>query len=36
VSDATLCPEPQQIIDHFEPEFSRLALLTLILPWAES
>ena len=33
ISDATLCPEPQQIIDLFEPEFVKLSLLTLMLPW---
>jgi WS/DGAT/MGAT family acyltransferase len=35
VSDSTLCPEPQQIIDQFEPEFARLAMVTLMLPWGE-
>jgi WS/DGAT/MGAT family acyltransferase len=33
ISDGTLCPEPQAIIDRFEPEFSKLTLLTLMLPW---
>ncbi|WP_370654020.1 wax ester/triacylglycerol synthase family O-acyltransferase [Rhodoferax sp.] len=33
VSDATLCPNPQAIIDQFEPEFEKLRLLTLMLPW---
>lgn len=33
MSDTQLCPEPQAIIDHFEPEFGKLALLTLMLPW---
>ena len=33
ISDATLCPEPQKIIDRFEPEFAKLTLLTLMLPW---
>lgn len=33
VSDATLCPNPQAMIDRFEPEFSKLTLLTLMLPW---
>ena len=33
VSDSTLCPEPQQIIDQFEPEFAKLAMVTLMLPW---
>jgi len=35
VSDATLCPDPQQIIDQFEPEFAKLSMLTLMLPWAD-
>jgi diacylglycerol O-acyltransferase / wax synthase len=35
ITDAQLCPEPQQIIDRFEPEFARLAWLTLMLPWGE-
>ena len=35
ISDAALCPEPQKIIDEFEPEFAKLALLTLMLPWGE-
>lgn len=36
VSDATLCPDPQKIIDRFEPEFAKLSLVTLMLPWGES
>ena len=35
MTDTTLCPEPQQIIDAFTPEFARLSLLTLMLPWGE-
>jgi WS/DGAT/MGAT family acyltransferase len=35
VSDTTLCPDPQQIIDRFEPEFAKLSLVTLMLPWGE-
>jgi WS/DGAT/MGAT family acyltransferase len=35
ISDATLCPEPQKIIDEFEPEFAKLAMVTLMLPWNE-
>ena len=35
ISDATLCPDPQKIIDLFEPEFAKLTLLTLMLPWGE-
>ena len=34
ITDAQLCPQPQKIIDRFEPEFEKLLLLTLMLPWA--
>jgi len=33
ISDTRLCPNPQAIIDQFEPEFNKLRLLTLMLPW---
>jgi len=33
ISDTTLCPDPQAIIDQFAPEFERLSWLTLMLPW---
>jgi len=35
ITDTTLCPEPQRIIDAFQPEFEQLSLLTLMLPWGE-
>ena len=35
VSDATLCPDPQRIIDLFEPEFAKLSMVTMMLPWGE-
>lgn len=35
ISDAKLCPSPQAIIDQFEPEFEKLRLLTLMLPWGD-
>ncbi len=35
ISDAKLCPDPQAIIDEFEPEFAKLAMVTLMLPWGE-
>jgi diacylglycerol O-acyltransferase len=35
ITDSTLCPEPQRIIDQFEPEFARLSLVTLMLPWGD-
>ena len=34
ITDSTLCPNPQAIIDRFEPEFEKLLLVTLMLPWA--
>lgn len=33
IADTTLCPDPQRIIDAFEPEFAKLLALTLMLPW---
>lgn len=35
VTDAILCPEPQEIIDRFAPEFAKISLLTLMLPWED-
>jgi diacylglycerol O-acyltransferase / wax synthase len=35
ITDAGLCPEPQAIIDEFEPEFAKLSIVTLMLPWGE-
>ncbi len=34
ITDASLCPEPQRIIDRFAPELDKLLWLTLMLPWA--
>jgi diacylglycerol O-acyltransferase / wax synthase len=34
ITDERLCPHPQAIIDRFEPEFDKLLLLTMMLPWA--
>ncbi|WP_066267957.1 wax ester/triacylglycerol synthase family O-acyltransferase [Hydrogenophaga palleronii] len=36
IADSTLCPDPQRIIDQFEPEFARLLTVTLMLPWGEA
>jgi WS/DGAT/MGAT family acyltransferase len=36
ITDHRLCPEPQQVIDRFEPEFDKLLLATLMLPWGEA
>jgi diacylglycerol O-acyltransferase / wax synthase len=35
ITDAGLCPEPQAIIDEFTPEFAKLSMVTLMLPWGE-
>ena len=35
VTDEALCADPQAIIDRFEPEFDKLLLLTMMLPWAQ-
>jgi WS/DGAT/MGAT family acyltransferase len=34
ITDRKLCPDPQRIIDRFEPEFEKLLLVTMMLPWA--
>ena len=34
ITDQQLCPNPQDIIDRFEPEFDKLMWLTMMLPWA--
>ena len=36
ITDAALCPDPQAIIGRFAPEFEKLLLLTLMLPWGEA
>jgi diacylglycerol O-acyltransferase / wax synthase len=36
ITDSKLCPEPQRIIDEFVPEFARLSIVTLMLPWGEN
>lgn len=35
IADSALCPDPQRIIDAFEPEFAQLLAVTLMLPWGE-
>lgn len=35
ITDSTLCPDPQRIIDAFEPEFGKLSMVTLMLPWGD-
>ncbi len=34
ITDTALCPDPQAIVDRFEPEFQQLLLLSLMLPWS--
>ena len=36
ITDEALCPDPQAIIDRFEPEFEKLLLLAMMLPWGEA
>ncbi len=33
ITDSQLCPDPESIISRFEPEFNKLLLLALMLPW---
>ena len=35
ITDIARCDDPQRIIDQFEPEFARLSLVTLMLPWGD-
>jgi diacylglycerol O-acyltransferase / wax synthase len=35
ITDQKLCPDPQAVIDRFEPEFEKLMVVTLMLPWGE-
>jgi WS/DGAT/MGAT family acyltransferase len=34
ITDEALCAEPQAIVDAFEPEFDKLLMLSMMLPWA--
>ena len=33
ITDSALCPQPQRIVDEFLPEFAKLSIVTLMLPW---
>jgi len=35
ITDSKLCPDPEAIIERFAPEFNKLLLLALMLPWGE-
>jgi WS/DGAT/MGAT family acyltransferase len=34
ITDTGLCPDPEAIVANFAPEFEKLLLLSLMLPWA--
>jgi WS/DGAT/MGAT family acyltransferase len=34
ITDDKLCPDPQAIIDLFQPEFEKLLVVTMMMPWA--
>jgi len=34
ITDTRLCPDPQAVIERFQPEFDKLLLLALMLPWS--
>jgi len=36
ITDRQLCPDPEAIIDRFAPEFEKLLLVTMMLPWGET
>jgi diacylglycerol O-acyltransferase / wax synthase len=35
ITDRRLCPDPEAIIERFAPEFEKLLMVTLMLPWGE-
>lgn len=36
ITDARLCPDPENIVSRLVPEFEKLTLLTMMLPWSEA
>ncbi len=36
ITDRKLCPDPEAIIERFVPEFEKLLLLALMMPWGET
>lgn len=36
ITDRKLCPDPEAIIERFAPEFEKLLMVTLMLPWGEA
>ena len=35
ITDALMCPDPDEIVKRFQPEFEKLVWLALMLPWGE-
>ena len=35
IADTRLCPVPQDIIDKFQPEFEKLTVMAMMMPWGE-
>jgi hypothetical protein len=35
ITDDVLCPDPDDIVARFQPEFEELLYLALMLPWEE-
>jgi diacylglycerol O-acyltransferase / wax synthase len=35
ITDDVLCPDPEQIIARFQPQFDQLLNIALMLPWGE-
>ena len=33
ITDRSLCPDPEHVIERFAPEFEKLVLATLMAPW---
>ena len=33
ITDARMCPDPDDIVRRFQPEFDKLLYLALMLPW---
>jgi len=33
ITDAQMCPDPDEIVKRFQPEFEQLLYLAMMLPW---
>jgi diacylglycerol O-acyltransferase / wax synthase len=36
ITDSAMCPDPDAIIERFQPEFDKLVWLTMMLPWGDA